>query len=278
MKSLPIRVFLFIVVLVVLLNYSSSVYSADSLLGEAADSWNVDLIGRWVDGDCNAVFSTGDLTYFGNGVCFMIMDCSDPANPEELGNTMLPEAMENIVVSGSYAYVADDNSGLRIIDVSNPAYPAEVGYYDTPGRAYGVAVSGSYAYVADQSEGLRIIDISNPAAPAEVGYYDNETIACGITISGSYAYLGDSNSLRILDVSIPESPTLVGSYVTLYYQYAERIVVSGSYAYVAFTGGNGLTILDVSIPESPTEVGRYGVPGQDLAVNGSVAYIPAKWD
>jgi len=57
---------------------------------------------------------------------------------------------------GSYAYVADGDSGLQVIDISNPSSPNRVGYYDTPGSAYDVAVKGSYAYVADGSGGLQI--------------------------------------------------------------------------------------------------------------------------
>ena len=54
-----------------------------------------------------------------------------------------------VAVSGNYAYVADDESGLRVIDITNPSSPFEAGYYDTPGYASGVAVAGNYAYVAD---------------------------------------------------------------------------------------------------------------------------------
>jgi hypothetical protein len=75
----------------------------------------------------------------------------------------------DVAVSGSYAYVADNWAGLRVIDVSNPSSPREVGFYDTPGYAYGVAVSGTYAYVADVWEGLRVIDVSNPSSPSGGG-------------------------------------------------------------------------------------------------------------
>jgi hypothetical protein len=62
-----------------------------------------------------------------------------------------------VAVSGSYAYVADANDGLRIIDVSTPSSPVEVGSYNTGGSAWSVTVSGSYDYVADGEDGLYII-------------------------------------------------------------------------------------------------------------------------
>ncbi len=61
-----------------------------------------------------------------------------------------------MAVSGSYAYVADDESGLQIIDISVPGSPVIVVSMDTPSNAYGVAVSGDYAYVADIFSGLQV--------------------------------------------------------------------------------------------------------------------------
>jgi hypothetical protein len=66
----------------------------------------------------------------------------------EVGFYDTPGYARGVAVTANYAYVADDNSGLRIINVASPAAPAEVGFYDTPGYANGVALAGSYAYVA----------------------------------------------------------------------------------------------------------------------------------
>ena len=62
-----------------------------------------------------------------------------------------------VAVSGNYAYVADDVSGLHILDISTPSSPSLLGTYDTSGNSGGVAVSGNYAYVADDGDGLHII-------------------------------------------------------------------------------------------------------------------------
>ncbi|MCS7250465.1 MAG: caspase family protein [candidate division WOR-3 bacterium] len=78
---------------------------------------------------------------------------------KEIGYYDTPGYACGVYVLGSYAYVADGGSGLRVIDISKPRRPIEVGYYDTPGEACGVYVLGSYAYVADGDSGLRIIEI-----------------------------------------------------------------------------------------------------------------------
>ena len=45
-----------------------------------------------------------------------------------------------VFISGSYAYVADSYTGLRIIDVSDPTHPSEVGLYNTGSFAKGVFI------------------------------------------------------------------------------------------------------------------------------------------
>ncbi|HIE25887.1 TPA: hypothetical protein EYP66_01210 [Candidatus Poribacteria bacterium] len=50
-------------------------------------------------------------------------------------SVQLPDIVEGIAVVSGYAYVADDESGLRVVDVSNPENPYEIGFYDTPGYA-----------------------------------------------------------------------------------------------------------------------------------------------
>jgi hypothetical protein len=62
-----------------------------------------------------------------------------------------------VAVTGSYAYVADGDGGLRVISVTDPARASQAGFYDTAGDAPGVAVSGGYAYVADWDGGLVIL-------------------------------------------------------------------------------------------------------------------------
>ena len=106
-----------------------------------------------------------------------------------------------VAIAGSYAYVADYDSGLAIIDISDPTNPGTPVYADTTGDARGVAVAGSYAYVADSGSGLAIIDISEPTNPGVPVYADTTGYACGVAVAGSYAYVADGSSgLAIIDL------------------------------------------------------------------------------
>ena len=82
---------------------------------QAFSDSNTTLIGWWARGPCYAVDVSGNIAYFGNGLCLEVVDISDPANPVELGRIVTPSIVRGVAVSGSYAYVADGDDGMYII-------------------------------------------------------------------------------------------------------------------------------------------------------------------
>lgn len=89
-----------------------------------------------------------------------VVDISDPTHPAEVSALALSSAWEavyDVTLNGSHAYVAAEQAGVVIVDVSNPSQPVEIGRYDTPGYAAGVDVDGRYLYVADWLNGLLIL-------------------------------------------------------------------------------------------------------------------------
>ena len=240
----------------------------------AADAQNVALIGQ-IDGSTYAVAVLGNYAYIGVGPRLVILHISNPALPTFVGQTdILPDVLQDIVMTEDYAYVADGNAGLRVVNISTPSNPTEMGDYDTPGYAYGVAVTGGYAYVADGNAGLRVVNISTPSNPTEVGAYDTPGYAYGVAVAGGYAYVADGSAgLRVVNVSTPSNPTEVGDYDTPGYAYG--VAVTGGYAYVA-DGNAGLRVVNISTPSNPTEVGFYDTQGwapQDVAVAGDYVYV-----
>ena len=166
----------------------------------------------------------------------------------KLGSYDTPDYARGVAISGTTAYVADDEMGLQIIDVSDPENPSLFGSYNTPGYAKGVAIYGTTAYVADRYS-LQIIDVSDPENPSLLGSYNTPGYARGVAISGTTAYVADGYSgLQIIDVSDPENPSLLGSYDTP--DRARGVAISGTTAYVA-DENSGLQIIDISEPENP---------------------------
>ncbi len=186
-----------------------------------------------------------------------ILDVSNISNIVLKSNFTLNE-VQDIYVSGNYAYVADSHQGLKILNISNPSSPSLVGSFnnsaDTNGDSDGVFVSGNYAYVVNADAGLQAIDISDPTTPSLSDTYDTTGQAVKVFVSGNYAYIADGESgLQIIDISNPSSLSFVANYNL---DESLDVFVSGNYAYVA-DGDDGLQIIDISTPSSPTSVSTY---------------------
>jgi hypothetical protein len=147
-----------------------------------------------IGGAVSAVAVQGRYAYIGEGSGLTVVSVANPATPAVVGRIPLPAVPADIAVSGSFAYVADDEGGLQIIDVTNPAAPSVRGFYDTPSPAVNLALGGR-AYVVVGNGGLQIIDVSNPAAPMLVGTFDTAGSANDVTIvaspNGVFAYVAD---------------------------------------------------------------------------------------
>lgn len=105
---------------------------------------------------------TGTFAYVADWAGIRVLDVTDPALPVPGGRVVLPDDAEQIVISGTVAYVAaGDVGGIRVLDISDPAMPTEVGSYNTPGTAHKVLIDGATAYVADGNQGVRLLDLTH---------------------------------------------------------------------------------------------------------------------
>lgn len=194
------------------------------------------------------------------------------AAPGIIGTFKTPSAVE-VFVSGQYAYVADNTSGLYIFDISDPAHPDSIGIYETFDQANAVHVSGGYAYITQGYSGyLQIIDVSDPANPSPLGSIPTPEPS-DVYVSGDYAYVAAGIfGLWVIDISNPLSPLGAGFYDTP--GSASGVYVSGNYAYVA-DGDSGLIVVDVSDPMMPTGVATHDTPGsaRDVFIAGTYAYV-----
>jgi len=205
-----------------------------------------------------------------------VIDISNPQNPEIVGSVdidALQQAYDDVVLSGTYAYVATIGSqtALQVIDISNPRSPQIVGSVEMPSDASAVAVSETHAYVMTYDDGLQVVDISDPVSPRIVGSIALPGSAKCVAVSDGHAYVDGIPGLNVIDISNPQSPEIVGSVDT---PSTHGVAVSGTYAYVA-DGDSGLLVIDISNPQSPPIVGGIATPGwaRRVAVSDSFAYV-----
>ena len=155
----------------------------------------------------------------------------------------------SVYVSGDYAYVADEGSGLAVIDISDPTNPGTPVYENTTGYAYGVYVSGDYAYVADYTSGLAVIQVrkrvDNEApiisnAPSDFNVeagYTGQSISWTATDANP-----DTYTIELLGTGIVAGPTVWTSGVAITYNIPDGFS-PGVYTYnITFTDESGNSI------------------------------------
>jgi len=146
-----------------------------------------------------------------------VIDVSNPGSPSCLGSYDVTDQVNDVQVSGNYAYLAtnDNSSEMLIIDISNPASISETYAYDGDNDWNGLYLTGTTLYgVSDDGGGdpdFYIFDISNPGAPSLTTSYDTGDQNNDVRVSGNYAYLAtnqDNEGLTILDISGAGSGTV----------------------------------------------------------------------
>ncbi len=200
----------------------------------------------WDDKLCVATGSTNTKVYSVSNFKSFTLDktCSTP------------NSSYKVVMSGNYAFIANNMSGLQIIDVSDPTKTAIQGSFLTNdnSNAFDIAVLGGYAYLMNYNKGyLRVVDISDPANPVARGGCSLSPTQnpAGVKVKGDYAYVVD-DKLRIIDVSQPEAPYEVSASSLSYAGVDVCIQDNRAYVYAADSSGNGvLKIIGVSDPASP---------------------------
>jgi hypothetical protein len=181
--------------------------------------------------------------------------------------------VEDVVVAGNLAYVADQDSVLLVIDVTDRAAPVVLGAVGKTGGENGVALAlaAPYAYVAVEADGLYIVDVSQPGNPTTVGIFPG-AYAKDVAVVGNLAYVADQDyGLRIVDVSDAAAPVLRGSAAT---DGPFGVAVAGHYAYCA-DNDSGFVVVDVTNPTAPFVVGRYRAlqSTRQVAVQGNYAFL-----
>ena len=224
--------------------------------------------------------------YVGGGLT--IVNITNRAAPVEVGFCPIQDVDQGdipviqgiagqVLVNGSYAYVAAQYGGMWVVKVDPVAAPERVKQYRVDSMfVTDIGFLDSYVYLVDLDSGLRVVDVRQPQSPAPVGVYSVISLFENLDISGSYAYLADGrNGLRVVDVSNPAKPSLRASLKPADWDSISDVRVSGSYAYATDQITRSLRIVDVANPTAPRAVKSVDTPGYANAVDvrGSLALV-----
>jgi len=243
--------------------------------------------GPWVQG----VFAKNNLVYATENTDnfhLAIYSVSDPQSPYILGQCILPTASApEIIVSGEYAYVANESGGLRILNVSDSTNPFEVSHLIPPGDVYSLSIyCDSFLLLSTKScignGGLWVVNIKNPYNPYTIGC-DTSLFWGGRDVSyfSHFAYVSTGfEGIKIMDILDPTSPYIIGDFLPPCFLLNHTHTNIGAYIYAGEWGtkeglGNALRTIDASNPSLPVSIDYDAIPDRsiDVALQGNYAYV-----
>ena len=204
-----------------------------------------------------------------------------------ISSALIGETID-VFVEGDFAYITNQDQGLKVVNITDITNPFINGTYITYNVAEGVYIDGNYAFIADYEgdptqKNFIVLDISNPTNPYHLG--DCSTFEVGneaawdVVASGDVAYVANGEGgLCVVDISNPSSPDDISHRDTPGFSY--ELEINGDYAYVA-DGTNGLVVIDISNPLLPKIKATYnqGISSAiDVIVEGNIAYIVDIYD
>lgn len=175
--------------------------------------------------DGNGVYVNGTSVYLvrvsSGSDEFFIINAATPSSPVLVGSLDLGANGNEVVVSGSFAYVASSANAqeLQVINITVPTLPTLAGFLNLPGTTDAITIAIiNTTVLLGQGSLLYTIDVSTPAAPSilgSVGTLDTlNDIALTIANLGTYVYLATSannDEFQVADISVLSTPVLLGS-------------------------------------------------------------------
>jgi len=210
---------------------------------------------------------------------------------QELGRLEILDGLQDLVVSGSYVFLAADVEELVIINISDPTNPNIIGqvsgvFSKENDGGWGlehIAVNNGYAYATNSSGNLAIYNVSDPISPEfikEVPWIEGLTLWEHLSISDNHLYNARGEQFFSFSLADPENPLLQdATSATVEYQdgrsnNATGFTINGNYAYIT-SGLSGLKVINISNPSNMVEVGSaHGLgKGNAVSISDGVAYV-----
>ena len=192
--------------------------------------------------DGRAYLVTAPLEPFTGNSQLLILDVTNPANPQQIGRCDLTGAAWHVAAVGSFVYAVGPGMGLAVLDVGDPTHPRLVGQYSGY-FPYRIEISQTKAILIDGKPGLVVLDVSTPSRPVQVGRYDTQWGALRIATEGDFVYVvGASDSgtgLEVIDIQNPADPKRVGGNSSLH---GFDVALAGGHVLVA--GDERVWVLD----------------------------------
>jgi hypothetical protein len=179
-----------------------------------------------------------------------ILDMAQPDQPRLLATLEDIGTIVDVVVDGTFAYLADDSrgSGVVVVDISLPTAPRVVGQYYSEATT-DVVVWNHLALVGDASGMVYVVDVQQPTRPRVLTSLPLPGKVQRLALLPPYVLIAsDAAGLHVVEVT-PDALLQLHTTVPIPGR-ALDIAMVGQTAYVAADAG-GIQVIDVSMPQQP---------------------------
>lgn len=200
-----------------------------------------------------------------------VIDLAVPAKPALIPTKESIEGgaeLLDIVIDGTFAFIADGIAGIRILDISNPVQPVFVKDVPLDGSASTVYRSGKKIYVVLEQKYFSLADVKNPKKP-KLTYTEPFSASYGYTsivLSNKNAYFNGGGA-HIYDIANLVSPVHINKESAAE---IDSIQIQGNYLYSTI-GEIGLLVYDVTNPAKPIKISQTPFPAgipRNVSVDG----------
>ncbi len=224
-------------------------------------------------GNCNDVIIKDNIAYLGSEAGLLILDISDPANPEFINCYYIDGYVYKIFTEESIAFVTAYNSWtteVSIIDISDLNNPTLINSFETGSSSNNsIFACDDLLFLGMDYSGLFIYDVSdllNPTLITELPDIEPDDMV----VRDDYIYMvADYWYFGIVDISVITDPELL-CWIGDYSISRSGIDIQGDYAYVA---GKTLDIFDITDPSNPNQLCEFETELlNEISVIDSICY------
>lgn len=224
------------------------------------------------NGDPTAIAAAGNVVAIGGANYVQLFEVSPPNSLAQIASCSTPDAVKDLVLDGSRAWLACGNAGLVCLDLEDVHAPTIAGRLATTGYAYGLWMNAQAIYMASGSSGLAIASLTSELFAPVAGRWTTNQSVRRVSSQANMAFvLTNDGRIRAVDCADPHAP-VEGSWLDTGYS-DTRFVLGGRYAYVA-SPGYGLRVADVGNPLQMQYVGNLSFSGaRDIANLGDKVFV-----
>ncbi len=268
-----------------MMDYLSAQHHSQNNLSKPANKpreyeFAFDYMGSAAWGESKDVQVRDNIAYCTFGAGLVILDVSDPNNPQYLSKYYTQVSPEQITLYGDYAYVAGGSgaggAAMMIFDISDKYNPVKVGQYGEDFAGWKITIdtanSPLVAAVCAGDHGVHFVDISDPANPQFLSHY-NLPDARDVLIDGDTAYVIDLQTQLFVVLNVTDYSNFYGYNYFVLPGGPRKLLKKGDYIYVIEEAGHiddwippQIQAIDVSDVYNPTIVATYDSLSMDFCL------------